>query len=152
MCFFIYFCYIVLFVLFLCLLGSMELPCRLLKMFWNRSYIFMAFTVVSCLHILLSLFLSLRLTIFQYFTPYCLCVSLLSNVDSTSYLLHSPSFSFALFLPLFLPLWPTKVRAHHVFPIMLSSHPAVRRWTPGRRYKGHDLQGPFATKKERKKH
>lgn len=48
-------------------------------------------------------------------------------------------------------LWPTKVRSHHVFPIMLSSHPAVRRWTPGRRYKGHDLQGPFANKKKKKK-
>lgn len=72
-------------------------------------------------------------------------------------ILIPPSQPLTLFYPfpsslsLSFSLWPTKVRSHHVFPIMLSSHPAVRRWTPGRRYKGHDLQGPFANKKKKKK-
>lgn len=121
-----------------------------LKCFDIRSMIFIAVTALLCLYILLSWFLFLCLSVFQYFTPYCVCLTP-SSEDSFSCLLHSPLFSFALFLPLCPSLWPTKVISHHVFPIMLSSHPAVRRWTPGRRYKGHDLQGPFATKKGKRK-
>lgn len=34
---------------------------------------------------------------------------------------------------------------------MLSSHYVVKQWTPNRRYKAHDLQGPFKNKKGEKK-
>lgn len=55
-----------------------------------------------------------------------------------------------LFSALPVSLWPTKARPRHVFPIMLSSHPVVRQWTPSRRYKGFDLLSPFAAEKKKK--
>lgn len=75
-----------------------------------------------CLYIPLSSFLRSRLTVI--FHP------LLSFWQFPPALTGPPtSFTSAhthfLSLPLRLFLWPTIVRPHHVFPIMLSSHPAV---------------------------
>lgn len=61
--------------------------------------VFITFSVVLCLHILLS---SDYISIF--YPLLSLCVSLPSSIDSSSHLLHSPSFSFSFPLSLFDPL------------------------------------------------
>lgn len=118
------------------------------KVFWNRESDFLLLLLQFYVFIFSCLFFSFSVWLYLNILPPTVSVSP-SLIQCRQLLLHSLLFSFIPSLPLCLSD-PLKWDPIMFFPSCSPPTLAVRRWTPGRRYKGHDLQGLFANKKREK--
>lgn len=104
--------------------------------------------MVSCLHILLSLFFLIyidKISIFYPLLPFYYFLIhfrqlLLSPLQLLIPFSHLLSFSLSN---------PLKWDCIMFFPSCSSSIPTAKQWSLGRRFKGHDLQGPFTNEKKK---
>lgn len=116
--------------------------CHLINLGLSWAIFFFSF---FCCHVFIFFYYHFSFLYWPlYFTPYCLSDIVLSSFRGSPYILHISSY----FLLFFFPLDPL---LQETIMFFRSCSPPTMKWTPSRRYEGHDLQGPSTNTKMEKK-